>query len=491
MDASDDKNRGIASKYGVQGFPTLKAHVGTGPAIDYNQARDAKSMKQFLLSKLPSYVTRLTNDKLGPWLEKNAALPRALVLSKQGTVSPTVKRFSALMNGHMAFGSPKKSEVKAMAKKHDSSTKDGSVVIVYPAGQIEEYKVFSGNTKSFKEVQTWLYGFTPGLEMDAAEQLAKLKDHSCYVENCEKKGLCVILIKGEDDDDYNKVHTILKEIEETADDASLFAFSQITASEGENFQWLTSIFGSLDTYYSNIMVLAPQKKRYAHYVGSVTSPAIKGFISGILSGNTRTAGIASAELPKLATDTEFCKPIPNPKNPKSQAKPNNGPRAPPKSGPGGGSQFIVTIDSTNYQQVLYGNNQPLIVEFYAPWCGHCKNLAPEFAKAATNLKGMVLFGAVNCDEDSNKPLCGQFQVQGFPTLKVFPHGRERKQKNGPKDYQGARTASGLERAATDTLLRVKIPTLENEADYGEFLVNASPMAKVLLFTGKKKAPTLL
>merc|ERR1712087_870914 len=53
------------------------------------------------------------------------------------------------------------------------------------------------------------------------------------------------------------------------------------------------------------------------------------------------------------------------------------------------------------------------------------------------------------------------------------------------------TASGLERAATDTLLRVKIPTLENEADYGEFLVNASPMAKVLLFTGKKKAPTLL
>ena len=44
MDASDDKNRAIASKYGVQGFPTLKVHVGTGPAIDYNQARDAKAM---------------------------------------------------------------------------------------------------------------------------------------------------------------------------------------------------------------------------------------------------------------------------------------------------------------------------------------------------------------------------------------------------------------------------------------------------------------
>ena len=131
------------------------------------------------------------------------------------------------------------------------------------------------------------------------------------------------------------------------------------------------------------------------------------------------------------------------------------------------------------------------MEFYAPWCGHCKSLAPEFAKAASNLKGMVLFGAVDCDADKNKPLCGQFEVKGFPTLKVFPHGRERKQKNGPKDYQGARTAAGLERAAADTLLRVKIPTLVNADDYAEFLVNTSPMAKVLLFSAKKKAPTLL
>ena len=60
-----------------------------------------------------------------------------------------------------------------MAKKHDQSTKEGSVVIVYPAGQSEEYKVFAGNTKSFAEVQGWLYSFTPGLEMDAAESLVR------------------------------------------------------------------------------------------------------------------------------------------------------------------------------------------------------------------------------------------------------------------------------------------------------------------------------
>eukprot|EP00487_Bulimina_marginata_P006961 TRINITY_DN27238_c0_g1_i1.p2 TRINITY_DN27238_c0_g1~~TRINITY_DN27238_c0_g1_i1.p2 ORF type:complete len:108 (-),score=10.64 TRINITY_DN27238_c0_g1_i1:13-336(-) len=71
VDASEDKNRAIAQKYGIQGFPTLKVHIGKDPApIDYNQARDAKTMKQLLLSKLPNFVTRLTSSKLSGFLEK-------------------------------------------------------------------------------------------------------------------------------------------------------------------------------------------------------------------------------------------------------------------------------------------------------------------------------------------------------------------------------------------------------------------------------------
>jgi len=239
--------------------------------------------------------------------------------------------------------------------------------------------------------------------------------------------------------------------------------------------------------------LAPQKKRYAHYVGSVSSPAIKGFISGILTGKTRTAAVAASEIPTLSKETEYCKPKPKPKK---KAKPSGGPgsgarSSTPKSGPGGGSDFIVTITNDNWQEIIYGNNQPLIVEFYAPWCGHCKQLAPEFAKAATHLKGMVIFGAVNCDEDANRPLCGQFQVQGFPTIKVFPFGKERKQKNGPKDFQGQRTAAAMERAATDALLAVKVPAIKESGDLESFLNDEASLVRMLLFSSKKKAPTLL
>jgi protein disulfide-isomerase A6 len=76
------------------------------------------------------------------------------------------------------------------------------------------------------------------------------------------------------------------------------------------------------------------------------------------------------------------------------------------------------------------------VEFYAPWCGHCKNLAPEWKKAAKALEGIVNVGAVDCDE--HKSLAGQYGVQGFPTIKIF--GEDKK---SPKDYQGERSAKGI------------------------------------------------
>lgn len=76
------------------------------------------------------------------------------------------------------------------------------------------------------------------------------------------------------------------------------------------------------------------------------------------------------------------------------------------------------------------------MEFYAPWCGHCKNLEPEYEKAATTLAGVVKVVAV--DATQSEKLAQKYQIQGFPTLKVF--GID---KNAPVDYQGARTADGI------------------------------------------------
>jgi thiol-disulfide isomerase/thioredoxin len=67
-------------------------------------------------------------------------------------------------------------------------------------------------------------------------------------------------------------------------------------------------------------------------------------------------------------------------------------------------------------------------------CGHCKQLAPEFVRAANKLKGLAKAVAVDCDAEMNKPLCAEYKVQGFPTLKLFPGGP--KSPMAATDYQG-------------------------------------------------------
>jgi len=182
---------------------------------------------------------------------------------------------------------------------------ENTILLVFPTNQTENPIMFTGNTKAFREVQSWLASFVPGFETQDTAQLPKLLDESCFQQHCVKKGLCVILVRGEDDAEANKAHATLYTVYETSEDASLFAFSQIDNVKEHEF--VTKVFGELSTMYSNLVVLAPTKKRFAHYVGSFSDESIKSFISSLLTGKTSTAPIRSAELPKLSLETEYCK----------------------------------------------------------------------------------------------------------------------------------------------------------------------------------------
>ena len=73
-----------------------------------------------------------------------------------------------------------------------------------------------------------------------------------------------------------------------------------------------------------------------------------------------------------------------------------------------------------------------MVEFYAPWCGHCKKLRPEYDQAAAELKAKnIKLGKVNCDAEINNEICEKYEIEGFPTLKIFKEGEVKSDYSGP------------------------------------------------------------
>jgi len=129
------------------------------------------------------------------------------------------------------------------------------------------------------------------------------------------------------------------------------------------------------------------------------------------------------------------------------------------------------------------------VEFYAPWCGHCKRLTPEWEQAATKLKGLVRIGAINCDDEKNKPLAGYFGIQGFPTIKFFGDKSElTPDKKGvvkkPVDYNGAREANAIVQYALSQLPTDYITLVKTDAEYAQIKEKNFGHPIVLLFTDK-------
>ena len=78
---------------------------------------------------------------------------------------------------------------------------------------------------------------------------------------------------------------------------------------------------------------------------------------------------------------------------------------------------VVKLNKDNFQSLVLDSKDLWFVEFYAPWCGHCKKLAPTWEKVAASLKGVVNFGALDMTVD--KEVGQPYKVTGFPTLKFF------------------------------------------------------------------------
>ncbi|XP_076901479.1 protein disulfide-isomerase 5-2-like [Bidens hawaiensis] len=140
---------------------------------------------------------------------------------------------------------------------------------------------------------------------------------------------------------------------------------------------------------------------------------------------------------------------------------------------------VLELDESNFEAAISAFDF-IFVDFYAPWCGHCKRLSPELDKAAPLLSGLkkpVVIAKIDADKYSR--IASKYEIDGFPTLKIFMNGV-------PTDYRGPRKSDMLVRYLKK-FVAPDVTVLESDSGITEFVESAGTSFPIFIGFGLEES----
>jgi len=383
-------NRGLGDKYDVRGFPTLKFFRG-GKPTEYNGGRTEDEIVSWVSKKSgPAYKTFATADELKSFTTENEVA--VIGFFSDAAAAESFKAAAAGVDS-VPFAL-----VEDAAVAEAAGAKDGQIV-AFRAFEGEDDATFDGED-SAEAVTKWVASvslplvipFTSAtankifagpitthflLFVDVADEAQATAVSEFRAAAVAKKGDALFITVGPEEDRVMGYFDIKAEDTPTA-----VLVSMPEGSGMKKFAFPKNAEGKHDFTTA----------AYAAFVDSFTSGALKPFLK-------------SEPIPEDGEDYD------------------------------GNVKVIV---GKSFEAVALDETKDVLVEFYAPWCGHCKALAPEYEKAAEHFSNVDTVVLAKIDATGNEVDMKGVDVRGFPTIYFFPAGS-----STPETFEGDRTAEGI------------------------------------------------
>ena len=378
VDATVEKK--LAEKFGVRGYPTVK-FFKKGVPIEYNGGRKESDVLNWMRKKSgPATHPIKTLEELEKFKNENT-----VCLVYFGTNEEEKKIFESVATGNddYPFATVEDKDLVEKAKE-----KMGFVVL---------YKKFDekrNEISGFKEKE-----LTEFVTMKSQKRVSTFDDKTTQIVFGDNQP--TITYFGEKGDKWDEAEKLLEKIADKAIEKKLkVTMTEIKDGMGKR---IADYIGVKKADLPSIRIIDTRKEMKKYIMEKeINEENILEFIDGWVKGTLKR---------HLKTQEE--------------PKENKGP-------------ILEVVGKTFKRDVLDNDNDVMIV-FYAPWCGHCKKLLPEYEKAANALKEKnpkVILAKMDATENEVETI----EVTGFPTIKFYPGNKKDKR---PMDYSGDRTMDGI------------------------------------------------